>query len=60
VIEHTEGWRGSLAYPTRLYVLFTGREEHASRVAVSLERYGVPVDTLRAWNRQDAVEALAA
>jgi hypothetical protein len=62
VIEHTEGWRGSFAYPTRLYVLVSGgrRAEHASRVAASLERYGVPVDTLRAWSRRDAVEALAA
>jgi hypothetical protein len=62
VIEHADGWRASFAYPTRLYVLFTGgrRAEHASRVAASLERYGVPVGTVQAWSRRDAVEALAA
>jgi len=62
VIEHTDGWRASFAYPLRLYVLYTGgrRATQAARVAKSLERYGVPVDTLKAWTRREAVEALAA
>jgi hypothetical protein len=62
VIEYTDGWRASFAYPRRLYVLYAGgrRATHAARVAKSLERYGVPVDTLKARSRREAVEALPA
>ena len=65
VIEYTEGWRASFAYPTRLYVLFPGssraRRESvtAHRVAAHLERYGVPVDVIHAWKPRDVIEALS-
>jgi hypothetical protein len=61
VIEHTGGWRASFAYPTRLFVLHAGvrRAEQARRTAEALERYGVPVDVIEAWNPQDVVTALA-
>jgi hypothetical protein len=62
VIEHTDGWRASFAYPMHLHVLYADRRgaQHAVRIAESLERYRVPVDTLQAWSSRDAVEALAA
>jgi hypothetical protein len=60
VLEYTEGWRGSFAYPTQLYVLCSGnnRVSQATRVAEQLGRYGVPVEMIRAWKTREVVEEL--
>ena len=45
VIECERGWRGTFAYPTRLYVLraaLTSRDEDADALADRLGVYGVP------------------
>jgi hypothetical protein len=61
VLEYTEGWRASFAYPRRLYVLCSGsnRERHAARVAAQLEGYGVPVDVIRAGKAHEVADELA-
>jgi hypothetical protein len=61
VLEYSEGWRASLAYPEHLYVLYpaSSRTAEADRVAAHLERYGVPVETVRAWRTHEVAEELA-
>ena len=60
VVECTAGWRGSLAYPKRLYVAVTGdrRARTAPRVAKHLERYGVPVGVIDGSEPEDLATAL--
>jgi hypothetical protein len=52
VHEHEQGWRGTFAYPERLYVWQRprggGAAVDADRVADGLERYGVPVEIVLA------------
>jgi len=60
VIEYTDGWRASLAYPTHLFVPTAGRRrQYAHRVVDELGRYGVPVDLVDAAAAEDVVGALA-
>lgn len=60
VIEYTEGWRASFAYPKQLFVPVGRRRRRlAARVAVQLERYGVPVEPIEASTTDDVVAALA-
>jgi hypothetical protein len=46
VVECTQGWRASHAYPRRLFVVADGRRPKAARLMAGLERYGVPVDVI--------------
>lgn len=53
VVECTRGWRGSYAYPKRIYVPATRapdwlRAERAEEVALALTDYDVPVELLEA------------
>jgi hypothetical protein len=53
VVECTRGWRGSHAYPKRIYVPATRapswlRAERAEEVALALTDYDVPVELLEA------------
>jgi hypothetical protein len=53
VVECTRGWRGSHAYPNRIYVPATRapywlRAERAEEVALALTDYDVPVELLDA------------
>lgn len=61
VIEGTEGWRASLAYPVGLGLPLRRTEPAAFReleeIAEGLERYGVPVGILDCRDR-DVAEAL--
>lgn len=56
VIEGDAGWRGSRAYPQRLFVppLRTSREPVVDGLAV----YGVPVDGVDGWRGADVSAAL--
>ncbi|MFL5965908.1 MAG: hypothetical protein ACJ747_05080 [Gaiellaceae bacterium] len=61
VVECTQGWRASIAYPKTLYVAVSGRRlRGAARVARCLERYGVPVDVIDAANRKNLAPTLGA
>jgi hypothetical protein len=56
VVECRRGWRGSHAYPKRIYVPVTRapywlREERADEVALGLTDYDVPVELLDADSR---------
>jgi hypothetical protein len=47
VIEGERGWRGSFAYPERIYVPATdryGRTMDVDAIAVGLTQYGVPIE----------------
>jgi hypothetical protein len=46
VVECTQGWRASVAYPRRLFVIADDRRPKAARLMHGLERYGVPVDVI--------------
>jgi hypothetical protein len=51
VVEAEHGWRGSLAYPSRLWIplqLPSGRPAAASSIALALADYGVPVELVDA------------
>jgi hypothetical protein len=58
VAEHSHGWRASLAYPTELYLVLPRGDAGTAEVAEWLERYDVPVATIRAGKRRDVVAAL--
>jgi hypothetical protein len=62
VVECTDGWRASRAYPDRLYVPTMTRRGwgHACRVAAGLEPYGVPVEVIDAASQDEIVERLSA
>jgi hypothetical protein len=62
VVECTDGWRASHAYPDQLYVPTMTRRGwgHACRVAASLEPYGVPVEVIDAVSQDEIVERLSA
>jgi hypothetical protein len=54
VVEYTLGWRGELAYPTRLLIPACS---DASEMATALERYRVPVEVVPASRSADVVTA---
>jgi hypothetical protein len=67
VVECTHGWRGSHAYPKKIYVPATRapywlRAERADEVALALTDYDVPVELLDADSRgpEELVSALGA
>ncbi|MFL5944935.1 MAG: hypothetical protein ACJ74D_05945 [Gaiellaceae bacterium] len=62
VAEYSEGWRASYAYPRELYLISYGSHRAAETTAFarSLERYQVPVTTIRAARRRDVSSALRA
>jgi hypothetical protein len=67
VVECTRGWRGSVAYPNKIYVPptrapFWLRAEKAEGVALDLTDYDVPVELLHEDCRspKELVELLAA
>jgi hypothetical protein len=67
VVECTHGWRGSHAYPKKIYVPATRapywlRAERADEVALALTDYDVPVELLDADSRgpEELVAALGA
>ena len=61
VIEGQAGWRGSHAYPERLYVILrrTQDPERCSEMAWDLTAYGVPVGVLDC-TRRDLLDVLRA
>jgi hypothetical protein len=61
VVECEHGWRGSRAYPERLFVPTLGRDpDTIARIARGLKGYGVPVDVLDASTAAAVVDELAA
>jgi hypothetical protein len=46
IVECTNGWRASFAYPQRLFVLTPDRTLETARLKRALERYAVPVDVI--------------
>jgi hypothetical protein len=44
IVECTNGWRASFAYPQRLILLTADRALEALRLSKELKRYGVPVE----------------
>jgi hypothetical protein len=63
VIECERGWRGTFAYPTRLYVLRAALSRRhggdADALADRLAVYGVPVDVVEARTKAALLEELA-
>ncbi len=64
VVECQQGWRASLAYPSRLFVpaRTTGgvRVPDADELALALTEYGVPVELLDCGRPGDVIDAAAA
>lgn len=58
VVECTNGWRASLAYPTRLFVPAETPTADENGLVRQLGRYGVPVEMIEAAACDDVVRAL--
>jgi hypothetical protein len=59
VVECTNGWRASFAYPRRLFVPADARSWDSACLTRQLGRYGVPVEVIEATRCDDVVRALA-
>ena len=64
VVECQQGWRASLAYPSRLYVPARRTDgadlEDAEELALGLVDYGVPVELLDCGRPGEVIDAVSA
>jgi hypothetical protein len=62
IVECEDGWRASHAYPERLYVPSLPEEPRnrcdARAIVRELMAYGVPVELLECWTREDVAAVL--
>ena len=63
VVECTDGWRASSAYPEALYVPASPTRSRSDAAAVAeglVRRYEVPVELIEPWRPKDVARTIAA